>query len=520
MTGLMDGADPTAPGGMSKAALREELTTLHGYMDIEVDSDAMTWPDLIDAVAQGRLAREAEAKEQAENPPLFLGMPDTNDYIFSGHAGASPSGAERWMHCTKSLGMARKFLETLTPRQAEAFASGNGAARQGTTAHAAGAAELDTLRGEITPAERDAVLLELAIMPADGEEYDIEMAEHVQMYVDLVSQFIEERGEANVLIESHLEAAVWLTGAHGDEDPGYHVIPGSGDTVALPSKPGESLAVVDYKHGEGIDVSVDENPQIRIYGLGALALLVDDDGNLTMDGDDMVHYFIVQPRNGGIKEWTETVNDLLTWRDDVLAPALTAALYDDAEAPASFAPSDSVCQWCPAKGACPALTDQRMAAATDLFDVIVEAEFNDGPGAFPETDTLDNDALGSLLTQINGLVKIQEDLKEEAQRRLHRGEKVAGFKMVGYTPPRKWTADAAEELADVYPAIYIKKMLTPKQALALVQSEVGDGSDSPINIFIETPGPRPVIAAEGDRRKEWTGTPPEQMFSDMDGDSA
>lgn len=516
-------AHPTAPGGMSKKALRAELVSKHNYLDAEVGDDMMTWPELIEAVVAGRLEREAEARELVENPPLLIKSPDTLDYTFAGHAGAGPSGAERWMNCTKSLGLSRKFLETLTPAQAETFAHANPAARQGTTAHKAGEVELAVRLGQISPEERDATLLELAIMPDDGEEYTDDMGEAVSVYVDLIQQFIEERGSDHVLIENRLEAAVWLTGDHEDD---YHVISGSGDTVVLPTKSERSIVVVDYKHGEGHDVTVENNPQVRIYGLGALTLLTDDDGNLITDVDEVV-YYIVQPRTAGeghtgIKEWRESLDDLLTWRDDVLAPALTAALYDDASAPAEFKPTPlkmvdgdaDTCQWCPAKGTCPALTMQRMNAADDLFDVIVEAEYEDGPGAFPETDTLDSATLGKLLTQIDGLVKIREDMRAEAQRRLHRGEQVPGYKMVGYTPPRKWTSDAAEELHDTHPAFFKEKMVTPKQALTLLKTEGVD--DSALGDFIETFDPVPVIAPEGDRRKTWTSKPPESMFDALD----
>lgn len=455
---------------------------------------------------------EQEREEKAAKNSLLIKSPDTLDYIFAGHSGAGPSGAERWMNCTKSLGLSRKFLETLTPNQQAEFANSNAAARQGTTAHSAAEAELSLVLGQSTIEERDATLLELSVMPDDGEGYDDDMAEHVSLYVDLIRQFIEERGEENVLIENRLEAAIWLT---GDHDGDYHVITGSGDTVVLPTKKDKSIVVVDYKHGDGIDVDVEANPQVRIYGLGALTLLVDEEGNLNTDVDEVV-YYIVQPRLGGIKEWRESLDDLLTWRDGVLAPALTAALYDDKSAPAEFSPGDETCQWCPARGTCPALSEQRMAAATELFSVITDAEFEDGPGAFPETSSLDNDLLGRLLEQINGLVKIREDLKEEAQRRLHRGEQVPGFKMVGYTPPRKWSPAAAEELREDFPELFTEKMVTPKQALALVKAEKDEGALDDLGVYIEEYDPRPIIAPEGDRRKEWTGKAPESMFGSIE----
>ena len=69
-----------------------------------------------------------EAQAEKAGTSLFIGMPVTRDYIFDGHAGAGPSGAERWMNCTESLGAARRFLETLSPNQQAEFAVGGSAA--------------------------------------------------------------------------------------------------------------------------------------------------------------------------------------------------------------------------------------------------------------------------------------------------------------------------------------------------------------------------------------------------------
>lgn len=525
-------AHPTAPGGMSRDALRAELVAKHNYLDIEVDEDSMTWTELIDAVVKGRRDREKEAQAVESGPTevkrsggsewLVLD-PGTLAYQFAGHAGAGPSGAERWMNCTKSLGASRAFLETLTPNQQAEFARANPAARQGTTAHAAAEAELSLILGHTSVEERDATLLELSIMPDDGEDYDDEMADHVSVYVDLISEFIDERGEANVLIENRLEAAVWLTGDHEDE---YHVITGSGDTVVLPTPKHKSIIVVDYKHGEGLDVDVDSNPQVRIYGLGALSLLVDDEGVLTHDVDEVV-YYIVQPRTTGVKVWRESLDDLLTWRDETLAPALTAALFDDESAPAEYKPGDETCQWCPARGTCPALAEQRMQAADELFTVITEAEYIDGPGAFPETHSLDDDMLGRLLTQINGLTQIKDDIKAEVQRRLHRGRSVPGFKLVSYTPARTWVENAHSDLAH-WPDLYSNKLLTPKQALTKMGKAIEEGAsvkvgDEDVSVedwlgkYIVAAEPRPIVAPEGDRRKEWGGAAPEALFADESG---
>jgi len=612
--GMYPEAHPTAPGGMSKANLRLELAEKHGW-SME-DSRPLSWPDLIQAVIDGRLAREAEAQnphhavdwdpitdpadvfeeihdpdeepsaddllgefddlldgdeedeeddsipegavnpepynhhvvgphaptpaivesvslddpeaevfdpetlfaemlaeradEEAKNPPLFLGIPGIKDYVFAGHAGAGPSASERWMHCTMSLSLSKKFLETLSPNQQAQYAVANLAARQGTTAHAVGEAKANHMLGRIDDDELEATLLELAVEPEEGEAYDDEMDEYVNEYVDLIKSYADERGPENMRIETRVEAAIPLDNLHEGE---VYIIRGSADVIGMPTEDDPTLIVGDLKYGEGIHVDAEANSQAMIYALGALEELVDEEGNLTVDIEKVV-LIIAQPRLGGIKTWEISLDDLLDWRDEVLSPALTKALYGENEG-ATFNPSKSACQFCPARGGCPALTEQRMEAAAEAFDVIIEAEH--GGEEFPETSTLSNERLGSLLSQIAGLIDIHKDLKEEAQRRLHRGTPVPGYLLVNYTPPRKWKDGAQEKLATTKGLTRAERaallkpqvLVTPKQATVILGEKAAAIKD-----LYDTPEKKPVVAPEGDRRSKWEGKPPEAMFDD------
>lgn len=462
--------------------------------------------------------------EKSQPAPLFLGIPGVRDYVFDGHAGAGPSGAERWMNCTMSLSLSREFLETLTPNQQHEYASGSQAARQGTTAHAAGEAKALMMLGRIDEDELDHVLLDLSVSPDEGEQFDNEMDEYTDEYVDLIRTYAEERGNESILIERRVEAAIPLTGVHEGE---VYIIRGSLDFGALPvvGVPSlSSLVVGDLKYGEGKDVDVDENPQIRIYGLGLLEELVDEDGNLPASLKT-IDYYINQPRLGGIKKWSESIDDLLEWRDEVLAPALTAALYGRDAGGATFAPSDLACQWCPARGMCPALAEHVMTKGEELFDAIQDAEFTDGPGALPDPVRLDNDALGSLLLQIRDLDKLQKSLREEAQRRLHRGEEVKNFHLVNHTPKRTWKSDAihrldpsltAEEGRIDVPDEVLNRLWTEPVLVSPTAAEkiLGDGYEA-IKDVVNKPDKIPLISTgPKDRRKAWEGRAPEDMFAD------
>ena len=552
---------PTAPGGMSQKQLVAELTSEHGWTVTE--AQALKWPEQIDAVVEGRLDREREAEgDEFDNPyeaepetaadaeldelvQEFAAAEDAKEqpgacvplnsflvpeppfipfgggdgeqfqlygYSFNNHAGAGPSAADRWMNCPGSLAMSRAFLETLTENQAKQFALASLAARQGTTAHSAAEAEARHLLGIDSEQVRDTTLNELAFFPEEAQEaYDDSMGEYIQEYVDLIQTLVDEG--RTILIEQRVRAAVpfdpTVEGAEGLDGEVYE-IPGSTDCAALPTPEHPDLVVVDLKYGIGHNVDPEENPQLRIYGLGLLSELADEDGNLP-DDLDTITYVIAQPRNGGLKTWNESVDDLLDWCDGELSTAMTKALLGPPVA--ELVPSDLACQWCPARGSCPALVEKAIDSAADLFNVVQDAEFQGEPA---DPGLLTDDKLGEMLAQANRVVKLQADLKAEAQRRLHRGTPVPGFKLVGYQPPRTWLPGADEAFEDDDLLWGEPKLLSPTQAERLARRGGGFGDLlHRVKELTDTPTKRPVIAPENDRRADWTGAAPEAMFADL-----
>ena len=76
-----------------------------------------------------------------------------------------------------------------------------------------------------------------------------------------------------------------------------------------------TLHIIDLKYGSGIEVSAEDNPQLKCYGLGAL----DQFGDL-YDIDE-VRLTIYQPRRQNVSEWRLPASDLLAWADTLLKPA-------------------------------------------------------------------------------------------------------------------------------------------------------------------------------------------------------
>jgi len=135
---------------------------------------------------------------------------------------------------------------------------------------------------------------------------------------------------------------------------------GTCDCIAYSSKM-RQLIVVDYKHGSGHYVEVEENDQLRYYGLGALLTV----GDLKVD---TVRLVIVQPRcprkDGVIHEWECFFTDMI---DFAMELSNKAKATEDPKAPLK---EGSWCWFCPAVGFCPEQHKKRLAKAQEQFSPI------------------------------------------------------------------------------------------------------------------------------------------------------
>ena len=85
---------------------------------------------------------------------------------------------------------------------------------------------------------------------------------------------------------------------------------------------GSDLYVTDYKHGKGVPVSAENNPQLMLYGLGALMEYE------TVYDIKTVRLAIVQPRAGGVNEYSITRDALIDWGVFTVRPIAEKAAGD------------------------------------------------------------------------------------------------------------------------------------------------------------------------------------------------
>ena len=146
---------------------------------------------------------------------------------------------------------------------------------------------------------------------------------------------------------------------------------------------GDTLHVVDYKHGKGVPVSADHNPQMMLYALGALTAYQ------MLYSIDTIKMSIVQPRLDSISEWEIKSEELLKWGDEFVKPRAEKAFKGEGDC----VPGEH-CRFCRAKAIC------RARAVTNL-DL---AKY-----AFAEPATLSNTEIGEILQQAQDLEKWVKD---------------------------------------------------------------------------------------------------------------
>lgn len=296
----------------------------------------------------------------------------------SAHARLGPSAAHRWLTCPGSV----RLVDTLESTESSSVYAG-----EGTRAHTRAEIEARYAFKQITRKEYNERISEWKDETTADEQK--EMGVHARSYVKFIKSVIGDAEGVVVLIEQRVQTGV----------PGCW---GTADCILVfPSL--KKIVVIDYKYGIGIRVDARDNPQLMLYGVGAL-----ESFNDVLDFEE-VEVCVYQPRLSHVDSWKIKVGQLVRWRDEDVYPMAELALSTEGY----IKPSPKACQFCPVSGNCLA----RMKQATELD--------------FGNPDLLKPEEMGVALNSLTSIERWCKDVRAVALRQIYsEGIDIPGWKVV------------------------------------------------------------------------------------------
>lgn len=374
------------------------------------------------------------------------------------HAVLSASASHRWLHCNPSARLELEFNDRETA-----------AAAEGTAAHAL--CEHKLRRKLKLRSER----------PISNFDND-EMEQHTDDYTDFVmEQVIRERrrdAETQVLIEQRLDFSCYVPDGFG-----------TGDCLIVSKG---RLHIIDFKYGQGVLVEAEENPQMKLYALGALREF----------GEKYqikkIKMTIFQPRRDNVSTWEITAAKLKRWAEKDLKPRAVKAYNGEGE----YCPGEW-CLFCKAAVKCRARAEEKLKLA--------QSEFKLPP-------LLTDAEIEAVLAKLPDIKKWAEEIQEYALQAALGGKQWQGFKLVEGRSNRKYADEEAVVKAakaagyhDIYkqtliPITEMERLMGKKEFATILGG------------LIVKPQGKPTLVEDTDKREAIQVSNPKNEFSEIKGD--
>jgi hypothetical protein len=325
--------------------------------------------------------------------------------------------------------------------------------REGTLAHEVA----ETIAAGVT----DALLAE---MRGPDSGIDKEMIDCAEGYRDYIQEHTKS-DSAHVLLERRVDFSPWVPEGFG-----------TCDCIILQD---DTMTVIDYKYGVGVPVSAVDNPQLKLYALGAL-----NDYGFAFDVTK-VELHIYQPRINNVSVDNLTVEELLAWAEQTVKPTAKKAAAGKGGYKAG-----SHCRFCPHAGKC-----RKLSSYCTEF-----VETHDLRVGVPKLAPFEVAEVLAMEPMISLWLK---KVKEQALTTLLDGGEVPGYKVVeGKLGNRKWT-DEVKVVEVLKDAGYQLNDITETKLLSPAAMDKSIGKKKAAELLTEyidrSPG-APTIAPEADKR--------------------
>jgi len=358
-----------------------------------------------------------------------------------GHALLSASSSHRWLNCPPSARLCENYED-----------KGSEYAAEGRSAHMLCEYKLKVALG-----------IRAKDPTADLSFYNAEMEDCANGYAAYILELVEMAKQSCadpvVLIEQRLDFSKYVEGGFG-----------TGDCLVIADG---TLHIVDYKHGQGVLVEAEDNPQMKLYALGALEIF---DGIYDIDTVSMTIY---QPRRDNVSIYTVFKESLYQWAEEILKPTAELAYAGDGEFNCG-----EWCLFCKVKHECRARAERNLELSRYDFKL---------------PPLLEDDEVENILGKIDGLISWASDIKDYALQAALGGKQWNGWKLVEGRSNRRYTDEAA--VADAVSAAgfdpYERKVL----GITAMTSLLGKKRfEEVLGSYIEKPPGKPTLVPNTDKR--------------------
>jgi len=372
------------------------------------------------------------------------------------HAILSASSSHRWLHCLPSARLELEFDNT-----------SGAAADEGSAAHALSEHKLKK------------ALHIRSKRPISDYDSD-EMEECTDAYVDFVMEQVELAkqicNDPIVLIEKRLDFSCYVPDGFG-----------TGDCLIISD---DRLHILDFKYGMGVLVDAVDNPQMKLYALGALEIYD------SLYDISEVSMTIFQPRRENVSTWTVPVDELKVWAEEELKPKAVKAYNGEGE----YIPGEW-CTFCKAAVRCRARAEEKLKLA--------QTEFKMPP-------LLTDNEIEEILFILPDLTKWANEITAYAtDAAVNHGKEWHGFKVVEGRSVRKYKDEdtvAQKAVESGYKDIY-RKSLIP---LTEMQKLMGKTKFEEIlgSLIVKPPG-KPTLVPKSDKRVAMNVTNAKNEFNEI-----
>lgn len=368
------------------------------------------------------------------------------------HAILSASGASRWLACTPSARLEEQFPDSTSEY-----------AKEGTLAHEV--CELKVRKNLIEQMPTRTYNTKLKKLK-ENELWQDEMDKFTDAYLEYIQELVHSYScSPAVMVEKKVDFSQYVPEGFG-----------TADCIVIAEG---TMHIIDFKYGKGVAISAENNPQMKLYALGAYLEYS------MLYPIEKIKMAIVQPRLENEASESEIfVAELMDWAENVVKPLAEKAYKGEGTYIAG-----NHCRFCRAKATC--RERARMNLEASKFEMRAGALLSDTE-------------VGEALKMAQDLAKWAEDLKEYALTESLKGKIIPGWKAVEGRSVRAFK-DTDLAIKTIVDSGIDEALLYERKQLTLAQIEKLLGAKQfkeLVGELVEKAPGKPTLVLETDKREK------------------